>query len=301
MQAPPHACALPVMQAPPARHAAPTPQFLGKHLPGDATFQDRHDACQCAVRDAAWPSTFGLRWLRWQVRCDDLPQRIADQWRTHAANLPHGISSVRRSKPTLRFFTKCLKLLHGLYQPGEDGLHGLFFDTLDGIPPPIMRGFPDRGQVGWPTSVADGIGGIEHSFTILPWQHADRDIGDICPLKREIVAWGQQIAYLKGESPAEATLCNGWWSGPCSTWWRGATKMVSPTPQTSRLIIASTFSAPTWSRYARLPSCPRSSRSKKTASSVMRGGWASASRSQVSSTTTPAPLSLAPVLPGTLS
>ena len=28
---------------------------------------------------------------------DDLPQRVADQWRTHAANLPHGLGSVRRT------------------------------------------------------------------------------------------------------------------------------------------------------------------------------------------------------------
>ena len=92
MQASPHACLLPVTQAPPARHAAAAAQLLGQHLPGDAAFQDKDDARQGgAVGDAAWSSTFGLGWLWWQEGRDDLPQPITDQWRTHAANLPHGL------------------------------------------------------------------------------------------------------------------------------------------------------------------------------------------------------------------
>ena len=92
MQAPPHARSLPVTQAPPARHAAPTAQFLGQHLPGNAALQDKDDARQGgAIRDAAWSSTLGLGWLWRQEGRDDLPQRIADQWRAHAANLPHGM------------------------------------------------------------------------------------------------------------------------------------------------------------------------------------------------------------------
>src|SRR5690242_2261915 len=99
MQAPPHACSLPVTQAPPARHATPTAQLLGQHLPGDARLQDKHDARQGgAVGDAAWPSTLGLGWFRREEWGDDLPQSVANQWRAHAANLPRGGGSVRRTK-----------------------------------------------------------------------------------------------------------------------------------------------------------------------------------------------------------
>jgi hypothetical protein len=98
MQAPPYACSLPVPQAPPARHPTPTAQFLGQQLPGDATLQDKHDARQCgAVGDAMWSSTLRLGSLRWQEGRDDLPQPVADQWPTHAANLPHDLGSVRRT------------------------------------------------------------------------------------------------------------------------------------------------------------------------------------------------------------
>jgi hypothetical protein len=99
MQALPHPRLLPVTQAPPAGHPAPTAQLLGQHLPRNAALQDKHDACQGgAVGDAAWSPTFGLGRLWGQEGRDDLPQPVADQWRTHAANLPHGLGSVRRTK-----------------------------------------------------------------------------------------------------------------------------------------------------------------------------------------------------------
>ena len=63
-----------------------------------------------------------------------------------------------------RFLARCLKLLEGLFKPGEDLLHGRFFDTLDGIPTPIMDGFPDRGQLGWPPSLVESHGGLEYGF-----------------------------------------------------------------------------------------------------------------------------------------
>src|SRR5262249_35174672 len=98
MHASPYPCALPITPAPPARHAAPAAQLLRDHLPGDTTFQDKDDAGERgAVRDAAWASTFGLGRLRWQDRRDDLPQPVADQWCTHAANLPHGMGCVKRT------------------------------------------------------------------------------------------------------------------------------------------------------------------------------------------------------------
>jgi len=98
MQAPPYARSLPVTQAPPARHATPAAELLGQQLPGNATLQDKDDPRQGgAVGNDARPSTFGLRWFWREERGDKFPQRVADQWRTHAANLPHGISSVRRT------------------------------------------------------------------------------------------------------------------------------------------------------------------------------------------------------------
>ena len=98
MQASPYSGLLPVTQSTPARHTAPTAQLLGQHFPQDAGFQDKDDARQGgAVGDAAWSPTFGLGWLCWQQGCDDLPQSVADQWRTHAANLSHGLGSVRRT------------------------------------------------------------------------------------------------------------------------------------------------------------------------------------------------------------
>jgi hypothetical protein len=99
MQALPHARSLPVSEASPACHPTSTAQFLGQHLPRNAAPQDKHDPCQSsAVGDAAWPSTFGLRRFWWEERGDDLPQHVGDKWCTHAANLPHGLGSVRRTK-----------------------------------------------------------------------------------------------------------------------------------------------------------------------------------------------------------
>jgi len=91
MQAPPHACLLPVSKPSPARHAAPTAELLRQHLPGYAAFQDKHNARQRgAVRDNAWSPTLGLGWFGGEEWCDDRPQCVADQCRTHATNLPHG-------------------------------------------------------------------------------------------------------------------------------------------------------------------------------------------------------------------
>lgn len=98
MQALPHVRSLPVSEASPACHPTSTAQLLRQHLPRNATPQDKHDPRQCsAVADAAWPSTFRFRWFWREERGDNFPQPVADQWLTHAANLPHGMSSVRRT------------------------------------------------------------------------------------------------------------------------------------------------------------------------------------------------------------
>jgi hypothetical protein len=98
MQPFPHPRLGPVAQASPARHPAATAELFGLHLPGNAALQDKDDPRQRgAVADAAWSPTFGLGRLYWQQRREDLPQPVADEWRTHAANLPHSLGSVRRS------------------------------------------------------------------------------------------------------------------------------------------------------------------------------------------------------------
>jgi hypothetical protein len=98
MQAPPHACALPVPQAPPAGHATATSEFLRQHLPRNAAPQDKHNPRQGgAIRNTARSSALWLGRLRGYKWRDDFPQCIADQWRTHAANLPHSLGSVRRT------------------------------------------------------------------------------------------------------------------------------------------------------------------------------------------------------------
>ena len=59
--------------------------FLGQHLPRNAAPQDKDDARQGgAIRDAAWSSTLGLRWL-WGRAARRSPTAFADQWRPHAA------------------------------------------------------------------------------------------------------------------------------------------------------------------------------------------------------------------------
>ena len=92
MQAPPDPCALPVAQAPPARHPAPAAEFLGQHLPGNAALQDKHNAAKRGpIGNAAWAAAFWLGRLGRQQRCDDAPQFIADQCFAHAINLPYGV------------------------------------------------------------------------------------------------------------------------------------------------------------------------------------------------------------------
>jgi hypothetical protein len=53
----PHARLLPVAQATPARHPRPAPDFLRKHLPGNAAAKDEHNAGKArAIRNARPPT-----------------------------------------------------------------------------------------------------------------------------------------------------------------------------------------------------------------------------------------------------
>ena len=92
MQAPPHACPLPVTQAPPAGHPAAAAHLLRQHLPGNTALQDKHNAAQRGpIGNAAWTASPGLGPLGWQQRRDDVPQFIADQCFAHGINLPYGV------------------------------------------------------------------------------------------------------------------------------------------------------------------------------------------------------------------
>jgi hypothetical protein len=78
MQPFPHARRLPIPQPAPARHSTATAQFLGQHLPGDATLEDEEDAGEGgAIRDAV-PPALGLGPLGRQERRNQCPQRVTD-------------------------------------------------------------------------------------------------------------------------------------------------------------------------------------------------------------------------------
>ena len=75
----PHACLLPVAQAPPARHPRPAPEFLREHLPGDAAAEDEDNAGETrAIRDAR-SATLWQSLKNRQERFDTIPQRVWKQ------------------------------------------------------------------------------------------------------------------------------------------------------------------------------------------------------------------------------
>ena len=80
----PHARALAIAQAPPARHPRSASEFLREHLPRNAAAKDEENAGQArAIRHARsatlWPS-----WKNRQKRFDKIPQRIWKQRGGHA-------------------------------------------------------------------------------------------------------------------------------------------------------------------------------------------------------------------------
>lgn len=79
----PHAGVLPIAQAPPARHAAATAEFLREQLPGDATLHDKQDAGESgAIRDTR-TTALGLGPLRRQEGGEHRPQGVGDERLAH--------------------------------------------------------------------------------------------------------------------------------------------------------------------------------------------------------------------------
>jgi hypothetical protein len=75
----PHTSLLPFAQAAPAGDTATTTEFLRQILPGESSREDKKNASQSrAIRDAG-TTAFGFGKFRWQQRCDDFPERVADQ------------------------------------------------------------------------------------------------------------------------------------------------------------------------------------------------------------------------------
>ena len=82
----PHARALPITQAPPARHPRSALEFLREHLPGNAAAKDEDNAGEArAIRDAR-PPTMWPSWRNRQERFDKIPQRIWKQRGGHTCS-----------------------------------------------------------------------------------------------------------------------------------------------------------------------------------------------------------------------
>ena len=82
----------PIPQAAPAGHPAATAQFLGQHLPGDATLQDKDDAGQ-DTRFGSGVVPHRLGRIHRQQRFDDRPQFVAYELLVHTdrvSNPRHG-------------------------------------------------------------------------------------------------------------------------------------------------------------------------------------------------------------------
>jgi hypothetical protein len=104
----PHTSALPIAQAPPARHPRSAPKFLREQPPWNAAAKDEHNAGQArAIRNARsatlWPS-----WKNRQERSDKTPQRIWKQRRGHTP-----FTLLRRRGSGLGGFVTRSKLLSG--------------------------------------------------------------------------------------------------------------------------------------------------------------------------------------------
>src|SRR5262249_41934368 len=70
---------LPVAHAPPAGHPRPTPEFLRKHLPGDAAAEDKQNGGETRAIRNARPSAFWPTWRSGKEGFDKIPQRIWKQ------------------------------------------------------------------------------------------------------------------------------------------------------------------------------------------------------------------------------
>lgn len=88
MQLCPHACRLPVAQAPPTGHARPAAHLHGQTPPGRAGRQHEQDAGQGGPVRHARTTALGARRIKRQQRQDRRPQLIRDKRLAHAPSTP---------------------------------------------------------------------------------------------------------------------------------------------------------------------------------------------------------------------
>ena len=130
MEPGPDAGLVPIAQAAPAGHPRAATQFLGQHLPGDATLQHEDDAGQGRAIRHAGSAALGLGRLGRQQRGDDRPQVVADKGFGHPPRLPcHSpvlIDALRSSErgncSLIRLFRTHLKEI----QPNTSACQGYF-------------------------------------------------------------------------------------------------------------------------------------------------------------------------------
>jgi hypothetical protein len=85
MDAWPYAGQAPPPQAPPARHTATATHLLWEVFPGDTCFQNEQNAGENFAVIDGWPSAFGSRRMRRQIRANGFPKMIRQQWTGHEA------------------------------------------------------------------------------------------------------------------------------------------------------------------------------------------------------------------------
>jgi len=75
----PDASLLPLAQPTPAGDPAAAAEFLGQILPGQSSLEHEENAGECRAIWDAGTASFGFGKFRWEQRCDDFPERVADQ------------------------------------------------------------------------------------------------------------------------------------------------------------------------------------------------------------------------------
>src|SRR5207245_11770441 len=105
VEAVPDASLLPVTQPAPAGDTTAAAEFLGQILPGESRLEHEENAGECRPIWDAGTAAFGFGKFRWEQRCDDFPERIADQRFSHIlchiiVNQPGPLPGfIRLSKP----------------------------------------------------------------------------------------------------------------------------------------------------------------------------------------------------------
>src|SRR4051812_49051331 len=83
MESVPNTSLVPLAQAAPASDPAAAAEFLGQVLPRESGLEHEENARERRAIWDAGTSSLRLGKFRWEQRCDDFPERVADQWFSH--------------------------------------------------------------------------------------------------------------------------------------------------------------------------------------------------------------------------